>query len=284
MNSSKTVLLIDVQKTIRDLLCPMLEERGLQPLVVSLQDFRAADHEFECGDVPASGWIRFPERNDRLRLQSVAGSLAGGAPSDIDTDSISEFELHELLAFVAFVRQAAGRALNPPDRNMISTNCGSLAEQWETLRSMAVSVRTPSWRLGGPANPPIENDEVAVHDLVNHRLRTEHDDGESTSKPLLVQQPPGVFSSCAFVGQKQHHLRVSEDGIEPVDVFSDTYNQFDELIEALRRTYSLDFGEISYAYLGTVLFWSVKPHLSVEHATRDAFRPLAEDLVEEFTV
>lgn len=283
MDSSKTVLLIDIREPIRDLLCPMLEDRGFQPLIVSLRDFRAADYEFECGDVPASGWIRFPEQEDPLWLHSIAGSLAGQPRLDIDNDSISQFKSHELMAFVAFVRQTAGLALNPPNTDMISTDCGSLPEQWETLRSMAIGARAPSWRLGGPANPGIENDEVAVHDIMNPRLRTENDDSELTSKPLLVQEPRGIFSSCAFVGKKQHHLRVSEDGIEPVEVLPDTYDRFSELILALRRIYPIDFGEIAYAYLGDVLFWSVTPFLSVEHARHDTFQPLSEHLIEQFT-
>ncbi|SFR57205.1 hypothetical protein SAMN04487947_2393 [Halogeometricum rufum] len=284
MNSSKFVLLINAREAIEEILSPIIKERGLTPLAVSAHDFLAAEYKFECGDVPTTGWINFPEHGKRIKLQSIAGSFAGWLNLDIDSDSMSQFEFQEILAFIAFVRQNAGRAVNPPNENMISTNCGSLPEQWETLRSTDASVRIPSWRLDGPANPPIRNDEIAVRDIMNPRLRKKNDVYENDKNSLLVEEPRGVLSSCAFVGQNQHHVRVSENGVEPVDVLSDTHDRFTEVIQALRRIYSLDYGEISYAYLGDVLFWSVAPHLPVEHAGKDSFQPLIERLVEEFTI
>jgi hypothetical protein len=265
------VVLLDIPSAVLDYLVPLFEERGLWPVVATVDDFRNATFSITCGHARATGWFVLPRRKESISLSAVAGSICGTLAATDNGQAVTpegKFTYSELTAFIGFIRQFAGRALNPPRVGVPYTFCGSLPEQWESLRAGTRAMRVPHWQLATASNQP-DRHEVIVRDIYDYRLRIENDPGAAECPVLLVERPWGAFGSCAFVGDFQHHLIRDGDqvrSIAPPPSLADA-------VHAVRTHYGLDFGEIAYSFSGEFVFWSIAPHLPIEHIEQPTFRP-----------
>ncbi|MCA0978469.1 hypothetical protein LCM19_08840 [Qipengyuania flava] len=266
------ILLIDLNADFRMALESIIARNGGLTASLSTQDILGSRLLIDCRN--DCGSMQLPDGRE-IALEQVRGSIASpvcleGLGTDLEE---SEFIYSEAVGLLAYLRERTKPALNPPFAGSHVTNCGSLPEQWETVKRCNIDgVITPEWTLRPSGTS--ESTRLEIVNPFDLPIRLKSDDAIQGRLRLSATKPRGAIASCAFHRETLHLLVLKDGGWREMPMPDRTASRLRSIVRLFKSSCGLDFGQVHFSFLSDLLFWSIMPSISDEHIRSPGCRPV----------